>query len=226
MKYNILAKITPSAAVKLLITNEMDLSYFNLDNQINQIWDSLLEISVDEILSIIDNLQICEVAVAKDIPQFGRLDTIDKVPFYFEDSSSLQADYAQLGFYLKKDINATLGANTKFGENHGKGASLLGIVKCKNKKIVPSMLTFSFCELSKEKRYKVLVLLMFRIPIIQILLKISKKRQIDGFGPMVLLSESTKKRRSQCVRKILSILKTLDSQELNERLENILWVLE
>lgn len=223
MKYCISAKITPLAATKLLLTGEMDLSDFSCCNQIEKVWECLLEMPIEQILHIVDCNLLCEVADVKCIPQFGRIETLNRVPYYFCDRSTSSADYAQLGFYLKNDLSATLDANIKYGENNGKGASLLGIVNCMDKRIVPSVLTESFCTLSSEKQQEALLRLLFRIPIIQILLQKSRVNKVCVYEPMSLLKESTQFRRGQCIKSIVKALNTLDSNELRDRLNNIYW---
>lgn len=223
MKYCLTVNVTPEAVAKLLLTREMDLTNSMCNIQIGKVWDCLLSMNPEDILHVIDCNKLSNIANVKYIPQFGKLETLRKVPYYFFDTGNVCADYSQLGFYLKHDLSSSLGANVKFGENHGKGASLLGIVNCVETKIVPSILTDSFCQLSLEEQEKILIVLLFRVPIIQILLQNAKNRSISVYEPLILLSESTQRRRAQCIKAILKIIRTLNSKEINERLDNIIF---
>lgn len=224
MAYWVNATITPKAAARLLISNEIDLSgTWDLSTSEN-IVTALIDLSIEEILHMIDCHPYGEIADYKYIPQFGKIDTIIRVPHYFKHEGKTCADYPQMGFYLKHDVNASLGANTKFGENYGKAAALLGIARCINKRFIPSSLTRYFCSLQQDKQIEVIRKLMFRIPIIQILLSNSKTEPVNGFAPMSQLKPSTMQRRSQCIRTIFSELETFDNLDLSSRIRNILWI--
>ena len=223
MGYWVEAAITPKAAAKLLISSEIDvLSNWNV-NTARKVLDELMELSIDEILSIIDCNCYGDVADIKYIPQFGKIETIAKVTCYFVAQGQCCADYPQMGFYLKQDVNATLVANTKFGENHGKAAAILGIAACVDKRIVPSALTEAFCSLEEKAQDEILSRLMFRVPIVQIILKAASKQKVNGYVPMEQLKESTRHRRGQSVRAILKTLNRYQNDELDKRLRNVVW---
>ena len=223
MGYMVEAAITPKAAAKLLITGEIDLSANWALNSAKRVLDELLLISIDDFLSIVDCNNYGDIADIKQIPQFGRIETVMCVPSFFVQKGEICADYPQLGFFLKKDINASLLAKTKFGENHGKAASILGIARCVDRRICPSALSRAFCSFSTEQQRELIVRLFFRIPIIQILLKASTQSQINGYAPMTQLKESTMRRRSQCLRAIFRTLEEYQNQNLNARIANIVW---
>ena len=145
------------------------------------------------------------------------------MPAYFERYGNRCADYAQMGFYLKNDLNATLSANTKFGENHGKVASLLGLVECQEGRICPTVFTSAFCTFSEADQLKILSKLFFRIPIIQILLRSAAHEQVNGYSPMCQLMPSTKIRRGSSVKSILTYIRDITAPELMFRLDNIYW---
>lgn len=163
------------------------------------------------------------VADVKNIPQFGKIETILNVPSYFVSNGNCCVDYPQLGFFLKPDVTATLVANTKFGENHGKAASILGITNCIHKRIVPSALTYTFASLEHDKKEEIIKRLLFRIPVVQIILFSAKSGKVNGYDSMSQLKESTKHRRSQCLRAIFKMLKEYDNTDLSARIDNIVW---
>lgn len=223
MAYPIRASITPKAAAKIIISGELDLDEQWGIDEATLVLDEIAALQVSECLSVVDSHMHCKTADVKYIPQFGKIEKIMEVPLCFKEMGTSSVDYPQLGFFLKKDVMAKLDANTKFGENYGKGAAMLGLVNCKSNRIVPSCLTQAYCELPYDKQKNLIQKLYFRIPIIQILLSASKYGETNGFSPMTLLKESTKKRRGQSVRGILGVLKELGSSELTERIDKIIW---
>jgi len=223
MSFSISTAITPHAAAKLLISNEIDISSALPLESSTKILDELLNLSIEECLSIIDQHPYGNVADAKSIPQFGKIETLRHVPHYFIEKGQTCVDYPQLGFYLKPDIHASLSANTKFGENHGKTVSLLGLAQCVNKRICPSALTNAFCSYSPEMQINIITKLFFRIPIVQILLSSSFASRTNGYLPMQTLMKSTQQRRSQCLRAILKTMSSYNNGKLTRRINNIVW---
>lgn len=223
MNFSVTVNITPKTAAKLLLSGELDLaSNLSLECVCN-ILNELMRLSTKELLGIVDNSRYGNDADVRYIPQFGKIDTIAEVPTYFEKYGNRCADCPQLGFYLKNDLSATLVANTKFGENHGKAASLLGIVDYQDNRFCPTFLTSAFCTFSKEDQQKILSKLFFRVPIIQILLRAARNNPVNGYSPMYQLSSSTRVRRGYNIKGILNFLKELADPELMSRIDNIYW---
>ena len=223
MRYSVATAITPRAAARLLISNEMDPAHCVSGQAAAQILDELAKLPIDECLSIVDNNKYGDVADVKGIPQFGTIETLMRVPHFFSDKGVLISDYPQMGFYLKNDISASLGANTKFGENHGKTMALLGIIQCANCRFSPTALSDAFCKCSNEEKQQIMARLFFRIPIIQIILKNASVSEFNGFYPMCQLMESTRHRRGFNLRAIFEELQKLNHKELSRRIENIVW---
>ena len=168
------------------------------------------------------NLYGTTADVAK-IPQCGHIETIMKVPYYFVEKGNRCVDSAQLGLYLKKDPAATLSANTKYGENHGKAASAIGLISMQATKFIPSSLTYAYCELCPELQMIAIRKMMIRIPIVQILLREAKNGKVNGYSPMSELSESTQVRRGLTVKAIIHAVGGLNNEELKQRVQNIYW---
>lgn len=223
MNFSVQASITPTVAAKLLISNDIAIDESWAPTSARKVLDALSLLQIDDFLQIIDSNHYGKIADIKSIPQFGRIETICNVPSYFMDSGSDCVDYPQLGFYLKQDASATLAANTKFGENHGKAASILGIANCVNKRIVPSALTYAFASLAPCEKDETIKRLLFRIPIVQIILHTAKDGKVNGFSSMSQLMESTQRRRSQCLRLIFRVLKEYNHSELTTRIDNVVW---
>ena len=223
MDFSVPASITPKAAAKLLISGEIDVEGTWSSKSASKVLDELQALPIDDILKIVDCNTYGEVADMHSIPQFGKLESIINVPSYFVDNGNCCADYPQLGFYLKQDVDASLVANTKFGENHGKAASILGIANCVHRRIIPSALTYCFTELEYTQKEEIIKRLLFRIPIVQIILCCAKFGKVNGYDSMSQLMDSTRRRRSQCLRAIFRILKDYNNADLSMRINNIVW---
>lgn len=225
MKYSISAVISPEAAAKLVFSNDIDLTDGWTFEQSSKVIDAILQLRIDDILRMIDEKEDVFLDT-NEIPQFGSVESIENVPFVLSGTGIQYLSYAQLGYYLKKDVNAKLVANVKFGENHGKGASLIGIAQCKDGQFACSALSLGFCKITDPSiRREIIVRLFLRIPIVQMILRHAFLGQYNGYSPMDNFTESTKKRRSQCLRKIFSSLRSLQNQALDYRINNIYWEL-
>lgn len=223
MSYSISTAITPAAAARLIISGEIDLTGNWTQRGAKSVLHELLAIPFCELLQIVDHSQYGAIAEAKMIPQFSKIDTLIKVPYYFSNKGCPCADYAQLGFFLKRDPDAKLAANIKFGETYGKGASLLGIVNCIDQRFCPSVLSNAFCDLDYQEQEAIICRLLFRVPIVQIILKAAANGETNGFTPMEQLKESTKHRRSQCLRNIFKLLDECGDSAVSSRINNIIW---
>lgn len=224
LAFTVQANITPKAAVKLVLTNDIQLNCYWHNTQAMAILTELLDMSIDEFLAIVDCISPWEQIDSATLPQFGSLETVLRVPEILVQKGVDGFTVAQLGFYLKGDINATQGANAKFGENHGKGASFLGLACHEDGKICFSALTGAINHVtSYADRYAIAQRLCFRIPVVQTLLHNARYGKINGFAPMSYLKESTQLRRAQCIKLIFKELRTLSHPELTARINNIYW---
>lgn len=224
MGKNVFATISPHGAVRLLLCNEIDLTNSWSFSQSQSVLDSLLAMSIDELLAIVDSTEPDYFDTA-NIPQFGSIESLIRVPSIIVESGCGRMNYAELGLRLKNDVTAKLDANIKFGENHGKGASLLGLVNCIDRRFSLSSLSNGFNQIADSTKQRDVVLrLFFRIPLVQAILKSAKKGTTNGYDYMTGFTESTKKRRGQCLRAIFRDLKELNNKDLDTRLNNIIWV--
>lgn len=223
MGKNISAIISPQGAARLLLCNEIDLTDSWSFSQSQSVLDALLSMSIEELLSIVDSTEPAYFDTA-NIPQFGSIESLIRVPSILIEAGCGKMNYAELGLRLKNDVTAKLDANIKFGENHGKGAALLGLVNCIDKRFSLSSLSNGFNQISDSAKQREIVLrLFFRIPLVQAILKSAKEGITNGYDYMIDLTESTKKRRGQCLRAIFRDLKELYNQDLDMRLINIIW---
>ena len=224
MSYTITANITPSAAIRLLISNEMDISGYWESDQAEMLLEKLYRTNVSELLKVIDCIEPLDRIESGTLPQFGSLDTLIRVPEVLISTGIDGISYPQLGFYLKKDHTASYDTNYKYGETHGKGACQLGVTVCEDSKVHFGALTNAFYGIGdKETQHLLLQKLCFRMPIIQTLLNRAKDSRINGYAPMGVDSKLTKKRRGICVKMVLKELHALGDETLDQRINNIYW---
>lgn len=224
MSYTIEARITPKAAVKLLISNEIDVASSLSESAAEDILYELNNTDIADFLKIIDTLEPLNQVNSATLPQFGSLETLIRVPEIMVSLGFDCLSYTQLGFYLKGDVNAKQSANAKYGETHGKGACQLGFASCHNNRLCFSSLTGAICSLDdKELQHRITTILCLRIPIIQTLLCRAKQGMVNGYEPMSHLEVSTQRRRAICVRMILKELGHLNDSQLSQRINNIVW---
>lgn len=212
---------TDKGVAKLVLLGDLDLTKeWGIDKS-EKVLYAFRNLDMREVLGLIDSTP--ERTIEADfIPQFGSKESLMKVPMLVLNSGRL--NYGQLGFALKQDLDSSITANIKFGENHGKGASLLGLVNCSKGTFTPSSLTNGFVLINDYSvKEEIVIKLFLRIPIIQELLKKAKDETINGFSEMEVLTLSTKKRRGQCIRAIIKDLYSLGDIHLNKRLDNIFW---
>lgn len=226
MSYSIPAKMTPRAAAQQVILNQIDLSEKWDDTCVNDVFGALLKLSITDVLGLVDISDTSFLSVG-NIPQFGSIETLIRVPAVVKKDISLDGvSYASLGFGLKSDIEASLDANVKFGETHGKGAALLGLVSLKDNHFFPSSFTASFCDLSEGQKHELAYILLFRIPIVQAILRGAGHSTVNGYDFMQGMTVSTKKRRAQCLRAIFKVLGSFNDRQLCHRINNVLWDIE
>lgn len=218
------AKISSKAAVRLLIMNEIDISAYWQTKHADALLEELYNTDISEFLRIIDSIEPQTIFDSTDIPQFGSLETLIRIPETMISKGIDGLSYTQLGFFLKGDIKAKQSANSKYGETHGKGACQLGLAECQKSKIHFGALTNAFHAIeNKDRQLRIAKLLCFRIPIIQMLLNKAREGKVNGFNPMSSLEESTQRRRAICIKMVLKELRTLENLELSKRIDNIYW---
>lgn len=216
-------EVSPHTAAKLVLFDEVNLHTGWPSYTTEKILHEISCFDLDELLSLIDGQKYpCEADCDK-IPQFGKLQTILSVPYVVLQTGH-DMNYAQLGLQLKGDIHATPTANIKYGENHGKGAALLGLVLVNDGQIKLSALSRAYCQIQDTKyAKKIAAMLLFRIPVIRMIIKNARQNTTNGYLPLIQLAESTRRRRAQSIRTILKELRTLNHKELNIRLDRIVW---
>lgn len=216
-------EVTPKVAAKLVLLDEVDLHAGWTSCMAEKVLHEVGRFDIDELLRNIDAREYPLFADCDRIPQFGKLENVRAVPHVIVQTGT-SLNYAQLGLKLKGDISSTPGANLKYGENHGKGAAFLGLVMVEDGFIKASSLSQAYCQIQEtEKACRVATMLLFRIPVVRMLLKNARAGETNGFLPLLRLADSTRIRRSQSIRTIFKELKTLNHPALNTRINHIVW---
>lgn len=157
---------------------------------------------------------------AKNIPQFSSLDSINGVLDIVYSSNNIT--YDEIGYYFYPDSSIT--AQRKYGENHYKMATLLGLTAT-NKPFEVTPLGKEYMKLEASERVDLRNKLFLRIPIIQ---KIVVETELEEVRPLLILMEHLAKttaiRRYSNVHKIVDyVVESLDNDLRIEVTNNIRW---
>lgn len=210
-----------SALRRLFVTQEPF-----IDSELDAIamLDLIYSLSVENILDIIkSNQNELRSISAANIPQFSNPDVIFKVLKVVIDSESNDLNFERIGYYLRPR-GTKPGALRKYGENHYKFAMDLGLVTEKRPFSATDLgLAFYLME-DTDKRLAIQKKLVLRVPIIQQALLTAETDMIDMAVLMrQYLKESTVKRRSSNVRKLLHYIMDNADVDLQHTLNNIIW---
>lgn len=145
----------------------------------------------------------------KNIPQFSSLGDVAKTAYYLNGLDEFLT-FDSLGIYLQPEKTKNATANKKYGENHGKVASLLDIASIEkadaHKGFGKTLFSAPFSKLSEDRQLSMMARLAFRIPIIQAVLKKASSGPAFIADEMISLSESTQVRRMPNVAALLELI--------------------
>lgn len=189
-----------------------------------KIFESLLSYSFEEIINYIcENANSLKEIQTNDIPQFSNFEDLHTVLRVVSGSPEAKMTREKLGYYLCP-VYAKKAARVKYGENHYKLASQLGLANDGT----PLSLTPLGNKLNsisdKEIRTQILARLIFRIPIIQ---QAFIEARTNRFNMMELLlqylSKSTALRRRSSIKQLLRIIETSCENKVKPIVWNIVW---
>ncbi|QRN84664.1 hypothetical protein JR334_06620 [Clostridia bacterium] len=170
--------------------------------------------SVRKIIDIIeaDATSIQDIS-AKNIPQYSSINSIDDVIRIVE--SNPGCNYQLIGYFFNK--TGSKGAQTKYGENHYKTASLMHLTT-KHQPFSVSYIGKEYIEFDDDVRKEIRTKLFLLIPIIQKSVIDARYHEVNMMGILRnYLSESTAIRRRPNVRTMLEyVCKSIDSEEIIE----------
>ena len=180
----------------------------------------ILESSFKDMLEIIDGFE--PVFTINDIPQFSDISQLKTIVNCVANGAS---SYLELGEnldygFLKNDVS-----NRKFGETHAKLAAMLDLIWINTKgnslQLKPTPLGIRFASLDDQTQLGLVQKLLFRLPIIQKILRDAKSKQVSLDNLMQECSDKTKKRRCSDVRELIEILEKVGDEALKSRLKKV-----
>ena len=216
--------------LKSYFSGELDQLCFVKDRYVecrldkNECMDSLMKIilesSFKDMLEIIDGFE--PVFTINDIPQFSDISQLKTIVNCVANGAS---SYLELGEnldygFLKNDVS-----NRKFGETHAKLAAMLDLIWINTKgnslQLKPTPLGIRFASLDDQTQLGLVQKLLFRLPIIQKILRDAKSKQVSLDNLMQECSDKTKKRRCSDVRELIEILEKVGDEALKSRLKKV-----
>lgn len=167
---------------------------------------------MEDIIYFIDkNKELIDKMDSKNIPQFSDINYVNTILSTVKTNPN--GNYELFGYYYKKE--ASEGAHRKYGENHYKTASLMGLVTRGN----PFRLTFfgeNYMKFPDKEKLLIRPKLYMKIPIIQ---RIMTDSLYGNAYPTYLmrtcLSESTVARRKSNVRAMVKEICGLCNNSIN-----------
>lgn len=188
----------------------------------------LLETPLSDIFDAVINSPSEEEVLPSNIPQFSEMsDAYLNTPSIL-DRSGINMTYDDLGTYLDNGKEKNEVARRKYGENHAKLAALLDLVV-----ITPlnnvfqasiSVLGKAFNKRNEDEKKKLVARLLFRIPIMQKMLRESLSSEVYIEDELIGLSTQTRKRRKPNITSIVKFIydeTDASNTELRKALESI-----
>lgn len=195
------------------------------DEELDMATDKLIEVlngtSIENIITIIEanRNRIAEITPA-NIPQFSSIDSINEVLDYV--ASADEVTYELIGYYINKD--AKKGAQTKYGENHYKTATSMGLTTVE-KPFKVTALGKKYMNLATTEKVALRNKLFLLVPIVQEIIIEAKYKEIQPMKILKLyLSESTSLRRRSNVKTMVEyVYKDADISFKLELQKNLVW---
>lgn len=188
-----------------------------LEKVAKEIFQLLLDTKTEDIITIIEsNMSDIKKITAANIPQFSNIDHLEVVLDIV--LSNENATFEDIGYYFNKD--GKVGAQRKYGENHYKLCSQLGLTSVK-KPFELSFLGKAYRKLSKDDKEEIKTKLALRIPIIQsIIIDAQHKEVVISKRLGQYLSDSTALRRRSNIRVLVTRICNSVSAELKDTITN------
>lgn len=216
-------KVDQSNAIELFFSNKIILNDSWPDTQAQDFLNLIKKLSYEDILRITDSFDYSQPLDSNFVPQFADMEAVDNATLAIGNSGKPVLNYEELGYFLIRE-NRKIGAYRKYGENHGKGASLLGLALYQPGKFSKSCLTDAFNHLqSNDEKSAIRTRLFLRIPFIQKALYCAKNERFNAYDLIRMFTIETMERRGQSPRKIFKELQKCNCLELNRRINNIYW---
>lgn len=175
------------------------------------VFDTICTTSLEEIFAIIAKSDYSEPLTPENIPQFSSIDDVLRCAYPLRllgDNELVSFD--AMGMYLSPDDRKVVSAHRKYGENHGKTASLLDLAYIEKNARKTGFKETPFDEpfdaLSSEDKYRMIARLALRIPIVRQMLVNARDHDVTMGDYLETLSTSTQKRRRSNISKLLDLI--------------------
>ena len=207
-------QLSDEEAVRRYYAKTMDIVWLEHygDEEMRPLAEKLFEIlKAMPIATIFECVCLCndEPITPANIPQFSDVKEIGAVAATIEDLQE-HLPYEAIGIYLDPAVKKSSVANKKYGENHGKLAALLDVAcveLCGAKNgCQATLFTPLFARLSGDEQMDMIAKLSFRIPIIASAFRDAVAEDVSINDYLVILSESTRKRRLSNIMKLVSMI--------------------
>ncbi len=181
------------------------------------------DISIQNILIIIrDSRYSPQKIISRNIPQFSQFYDYENVVRIVMDSGEKDISFKMLGYYLEGEKSPL--ALAKYGENHYKLASQLGLVTNGKHRDVTSIGKAYRLVPDDSERHMIGCKLCLRIPVIWKLIFFACIGPVDATNFLQrYLAPSTALRRKSNIRKILRYIQSYDTEERQYIYNNIRW---
>lgn len=210
-------RIEPEAIATQFLTDQIQIDYFSeCEDELSKpettiamhrVIEALNSLSVDQIRSLLKNCGYLKEVSAASIPQYSSFALAAMCVPDVLISSDTALSFRELGYKIYPGSKSDTAAD-KFGENHGKFATLIGLArvtkKNNHKAFAPSSLTDLFCKIEQTEKMDLLQRLCFRIPIIQHAVITSNPQKVIDKYLQQLLSTTTANRRRTNVMEVLA----------------------
>lgn len=159
-----------------------------------------------QILKIIADDYVPTTIDKKDISQFSDFkDAYYQVPYLLKNCGLTDVDYSQMGYLLRDNKRKEI-ADKKYGENHIKTASQLGLCRFEKCRANKNAFGCLFIEMSEMERNKILPKLCLYIPYIQYYFMFGATDEVRD-NLLSILSPTTQARRRSNVNTIIQTIK-------------------
>lgn len=160
----------------------------------------------------------------KDVIQFSNLsDCTTNICRKFKTNGDSGFNALEVGRMLEDDgVERKSGALVKYGENHAKTATELGLLQCMDNKFFLSCFGYVFNELSDEKKIDFLIRLILRNKLVwRLIYKAITRGSSNYYSETGFLSKSTQVRRKSNVKHLFDFLYKSNDENMNGILDLI-----
>lgn len=185
----------------------------------------VIAVPVDMIVDYIKENDKNETIVAADVFQFSDFeDATFRVCSLIKEVNNPGLTCLDVGKLLLNDgLTRKEGALVKYGENHAKAATLIGLLFELTHTYFLSIYGYVLECLTEEEKEQLLVRLILRNKLISRLIKVGSLGRVDMRQFLYMLSDSTYLRRRSNMRKVLSVLQKCNEFEFKPIIDNLIF---